>query len=209
MDSTLAAAESVVGWAGGLAAVITLAAILTGFRRSDARPAGTRTGPATRFLRWTFLAAATVLWIGIGVLLWRPLPLVLGPAERWAALAAGSALLFGGLAVYWWGLRTMGEMFGAASGFGVRLYAAHHLITNGPFAIVRHPMYLGVMTAFAGGLLVYRTWAALAYALMVVGLPLRARKEEQALAGEFGDEWEVYRRRTPGWFPRARSKPEG
>ena len=120
--------------------------------------------------------------------------------ERWAALATGGALLFGGLALYWWGLRTLGAMFGAATGFGVRLYAAHRLVTHGPYAIIRHPMYLAVMMAFAGSVLVYRTWACLLYALLVAGLPVRARAEERALARQFGAEWEHYRQRVPGWI---------
>ena len=209
MDSILTAAELVVAWTGGLAAAATLAAILAGFYRSDTRQAGARTGPGARFLRWPILAAATLLWIGIGVALWQPLPFILGTWERWAALAAGGALLFGGMALYWWGFRTLGEMFGAASGFGVRLYATHRLVTNGPYAVIRHPMYLGVIMAFAGSILVYRTWACVLYALMVVGLPVRARAEDRALAGAFGEEWERYRRRVPGWVPRLSRKQGG
>jgi len=35
-----------------------------------------------------------------------------------------------------------------------------------------------------------------------LGLVLRARREEQALADEFGEQWEEYCRRVPGWIPR-------
>jgi protein-S-isoprenylcysteine O-methyltransferase Ste14 len=35
---------------------------------------------------------------------------------------------------------------------------------------------------------------------------VRARREEAALAAEFGAEWEEYKRRVPGWFPRLRGK---
>jgi protein-S-isoprenylcysteine O-methyltransferase Ste14 len=78
------------------------------------------------------------------------------------------------------------------------------LVTNGPFAIVRHPMYLGLITAALGSLLLYRTWTALAYALFAPFVLMRARREELALGAEFGEEWQVYCRRVPALLPRFR-----
>lgn len=206
MEGILVFVVGLVAVTGGVASGITLAFILLGFYRSDARRPGAQNGPGARFLRWPVLAAATVAWIGIGVVLWLPLPFVLGVRGRWTALILGGVPPFGGLALYWWGIRTLGEMFGAASGFGVRLCAAHRLVTSGPYGIVRHPMYVGVILAFIGALLVYRTWACAVYALMFVGLPIRAAREERALSAQFGDRWEEYRQRVPGWFPRLRPR---
>jgi protein-S-isoprenylcysteine O-methyltransferase Ste14 len=92
-------------------------------------------------------------------------------------------------------------MFGPASGFGVRLQAGHRLVTGGPFAFVRHPMYLGVIAAGAGMFLLFRTWAALFFALLMLGLVVRARREEKLLAQEFGAEWRAYAIRVPAWIP--------
>jgi protein-S-isoprenylcysteine O-methyltransferase Ste14 len=111
-------------------------------------------------------------------------------------------LLFPALGLYLWGLRCLGRSFAASSGFGVRLPAGQRLVTQGPFRFVRHPMYLAVILAGLGGLLLYRTWAALFFAVMMLGMVQRARREEQALAEIFGAEWQAYARRVPPWIPR-------
>jgi protein-S-isoprenylcysteine O-methyltransferase Ste14 len=104
-------------------------------------------------------------------------------------------------------------MFGVASGFGVRLYAGHRLITTGPYALVRHPMYLAVVLAGLGALLIYRTWSMLFFSFNMFGLVVRARREERALMAEFGEEWAEYARRTPAFVPRlgrsARGEEQG
>jgi protein-S-isoprenylcysteine O-methyltransferase Ste14 len=53
-------------------------------------------------------------------------------------------------------------------------------------------------------MLLYQTWTALAYALFAPFILFRARREEQALAAEFGGEWQEYCRRVPAFFPRLR-----
>lgn len=69
----------------------------------------------------------------------------------------GVLIFFPSLALYLFGMRTLGTMFGVSSGFGVHLYADHRLITSGPYSVVRHPMYVAVICAGVGGLLIYRT----------------------------------------------------
>jgi protein-S-isoprenylcysteine O-methyltransferase Ste14 len=65
-------------------------------------------------------------------------------------------------------------------------------------------MYLAVMMAAIGSLFLYRTWATLAFAVMMLGLVVRARREERVLAQEFGQEWRAYAARVPAWLPRPR-----
>ncbi|MBI5828129.1 MAG: isoprenylcysteine carboxylmethyltransferase family protein [Chloroflexi bacterium] len=137
-----------------------------------------------------------------GALLWRPLPIHVPPWLQAATLTIGGPLFFGGLALYLWGLFSLGRMFAPSSGFGVRVQAAHRLITTGPYAHVRHPMYLAVIAAALGGLLLYRTWAALCFAVIMFGLAVRARREERVLSQEFGPEWQAYASRVPAWLPR-------
>lgn len=97
-------------------------------------------------------------------------------------------------------------MFGVSSGFGVHLYADHRLITSGPYSVIRHPMYVAVICAGVGGLLIYRTWAMLFFAVNMFGLIVRARREERALAQKFGPIWEEYKRQVPGWIPKLPAK---
>lgn len=186
----------------GVAAAITLAVALWGFRRAGSKAAGRQTGPASRLLSWPILIVATALYLGLGVVLWRPLPLNLSPAMRLGALIIGVALLSTGLGLYLWSYRTLGEMFGPSSGLGVRLFVGHKLVTHGPYAWVRHPMYLAVIVSFAGGLMIYRTWTMAVFGISMLGLAWRARREDQALAEEFREEWQAYARAVPGWIPK-------
>ncbi len=111
-------------------------------------------------------------------------------------------IYFPALMLYLWGFSTLGKMFSAASGFGVRLYADHRLITSGPFAFVRHPMYLAVIAAGFGALLIYQTWGMAFFASNMLGLIFRTWREEQILEAEFPEEWDEYCRRVPAWIPR-------
>jgi protein-S-isoprenylcysteine O-methyltransferase Ste14 len=186
--------------AGGAGALGVLLVLLWGLRQASARPlaAGERPG-LTR--RPPALLAATLAFAGLGWGLWRPLPLRLGPAARTLALAAGAPLYAAGLALVMWGRLALGDMFAASSSRGAPLFAEQRLVTHGPYARVRHPMYLGYMLAAVGGLLLYRTWTTLLLVPASLTLALRARREEAALAARFGAAWAAYVRRVPAWIP--------
>ncbi len=99
-------------------------------------------------------------------------------------------------------LEWMEAYFSWAGGLGAQLFAGHRLVTGGPYGLVRHPMYLGILFTGLGGILLYRTWTLAFIALTGIGLVLRARREEQVLAAEFGQAWQDYCRRVPVFFPR-------
>lgn len=205
---TLDVVERWVGWAGAAALAVSLGAVLVGIARALRRPRGRATGLARRFLRLPIYLLIGVPFFGLCFLLWRLLPLALSLSARIAALIVGALLYFPGLALVLWARLTLGEMYNVSSSVGAQLYADHRLVTHGPFAIVRHPMYAGLILASMGGLLLYRTWT-LVFTMSFLGLVLRARREEQALAAEFGEEWEEYCRRVPAWLPRSLSKCKG
>lgn len=198
------ALESGLRTAGGIAALLMLAVALWRAWTMRNRAEGRAEGKAAGLLRVPVLLVATLAFMGAGWLLWRPIPLDLSPCARLTLDLMGTGLYFPSLLLYLWGLRTLGSMFWMSSGFGVRLFAGHRLIMEGPFAYVRHPMYLGVIVAGFGGLMLYRTWAMALFAVMMLGLGVRARREEQVLAAEFGDAWSDYARRVPAWLPRLR-----
>jgi protein-S-isoprenylcysteine O-methyltransferase Ste14 len=169
-----------------------------GWRHPRARVVGR---PLRTLPRW-LLAVLGVPYVILLVVLWRPLPLALPSRARLAAAVSGGLLSGLGLGLSIWGRFALGEMYNVSSALGAELYAGHRLITGGPFAVVRHPVYLGAAVAAAGALLVYRTWAVV---FILMHLPIfvaRARREEQALAAQFGPTWEAYRRRVPAWLPR-------
>jgi protein-S-isoprenylcysteine O-methyltransferase Ste14 len=197
--------KQVVGWAGGLAAVGTLACLFQGIGQGLKRPAGRTTGPAAGWLRRpAFYLAMSLGYFGLGAGLWRPLPLAPPPWVDGLLLWLGTLLYFPGLALMVWGRLALGRMYFVSLTGGTQLFAGHRLITHGPFAYLRHPMYLGLLLAGLGGTLIYRTWTWVLVTLSFLGVARRARLEERALADEFGAEWQAYARRVPAWLPRLR-----
>jgi protein-S-isoprenylcysteine O-methyltransferase Ste14 len=163
---------------------------------------GRISGRAAGWLRSAaFYLLATALFLALSAIFWRPLPLKLSSSIRSLALVVGALIYFPGLAFLLWGRVTLGKMYFVSTAFGAQLYADHQLVTRGPFAIVRHPMYLGLIASAMGSLLLYQTWTTAAFALFAPFILFRARREEQALAAEFGKEWRAYCCRVPAFFP--------
>jgi protein-S-isoprenylcysteine O-methyltransferase Ste14 len=90
--------------------------------------------------------------------------------------------------------------------FGM-LPEARGLVTRGPYAIVRHPIYVGEFGTFAGFLIAAPTaWNLLAILTFCAAQATRMRLEEQALTREF-PEYTEYAARTPLVVPRVRRYP--
>ena len=198
--------ERVVQWLGAAALAAFLTSVFVGMARALRRPRGRATGLADKALRGPVYLLIGIPFFAAAALLWRPLPLALSPSLRVLALVLGALLYFPGLGLAFWGRLALGEMYNVSMSVGVQLNAGHRLVAGGPYAIVRHPMYAGIIMAAWGGLLLYRTWTCVFAAFVLLGLLVRAHREEQALAAEFGPEWDAYRRRVSGWFPRLRRR---
>ena len=179
---------------------------LLGFRREQVRLRGRSLGTETGLLRWPGMLALTIVYVTVGIALWRPLPVILPPSVHIVILVVGSLLYFPGIALYLWGYRTLGHMFGISSGFGATLYQDHKLIQDRPYRFMRHPMYLAVILAAFGALLIFRTWAMVLFSILSLGVVVRARREERLLDEEFGEEWETYMQNVPGWWPAFRKR---
>ncbi|MBN8535327.1 MAG: isoprenylcysteine carboxylmethyltransferase family protein [Rhizobiales bacterium] len=104
-------------------------------------------------------------------------------------------------------------------GFGLSSYVHHYmatdwrsgadqnekttLLTSGPFARVRNPMFIGVMAAQTGFFLALPSVFSLVCLLSgVVAVIAQARYEERELAKRFGASYLAYLAITPGWVPR-------
>jgi protein-S-isoprenylcysteine O-methyltransferase Ste14 len=193
--------EALLQYAGLLALILFLGFVFAGMARALRRERGRAAGRGDKVLRAPVYVLIGVPFFLLAALAWRPLPITLSPAAHALALAAGALLYFPGLALALWGRLALGDMYNVSMAAGAQLFAGHRLITAGPYALMRHPMYAGLIVATWGALLLYRTWTTAFLAVTFLGLAVRARREEQALAAEFGAEWEAYRRRVPGWVP--------
>ncbi len=77
------------------------------------------------------------------------------------------------------------------------------LVTDGPYAVVRHPQYTGLMLGILGALVQWPTLLTLLMAPVLVFTYYRlARREERELEKRFGDEYAAYRAQTPMLVPR-------
>ncbi|HLC40510.1 MAG TPA: isoprenylcysteine carboxylmethyltransferase family protein [Methylomirabilota bacterium] len=77
------------------------------------------------------------------------------------------------------------------------------LATTGPYAYVRHPQYVGFILIMFGFLLQWPTVLTLVmFPILVVIYVRLARREEQEVLKEFGEEYVRYAATTPAFFPR-------
>ncbi len=207
---TQEAFETVTDWVVIVSLAVTLGTVyaswLATYRTRRIVPSG-----ASRFFSlpdWAQIAAGfaiTVVGLYVCYLLWIPLPLDVSPDMALVLRFVGLALTCGGEAWWFWTRWTLGAMMGLSTSSATQLQVHHRLIQNGPYALVRHPMYLGYWLLLAGLTIMYRTWTPLLILpMMIASLTRRARREEQALAATFGSEWQTYAERVPMFVPRWR-----
>jgi protein-S-isoprenylcysteine O-methyltransferase Ste14 len=104
---------------------------------------------------------------------------------------AGTALAVAGVAFAIWSRRVLGLNWSGA----VRITEGQHLVRAGPYAVVRNPIYSGMVLAVFGTALVAGTISALlGLALVVASLWHKGRMEERFLLAEFGEEYAAYQR---------------
>ena len=105
---------------------------------------------------------------------------------------AGVALLLAGGALVVWSARVLGT---GLTPFP-RPPRAGALVTDGPYAVVRHPVYSGALLFFAGLSLALSPLAFAPTALLAVVFALKSRVEERFLLETY-PAYAEYRRRTP------------
>lgn len=197
--------ETAIRWLGGLLAFTALGFVLFGVWRGTQREVGRETGLKGYWLHaWWFYLASSAFFFGVAYLGWKPLPWMPSPPVRLVMLILGSLLYFPGMSFLLWARLTLGKNYFVSTGFGAQLFKDHQLITSGPYAIVRHPMYTGLICAALGSLLIYYTWTTVYIACFAPLMIVRARREETAIAMEFGEQWHEYCQRVPAFIPRWR-----
>ncbi len=187
-----------------------IAMVMVGWLRSP-RPTQTRIVGAdswffsgSRQMKVVLTLLASVFAVYLGYVLWTPVVSVSSENARLLKLV-GLVLYLGGGAFIVWARSSLGTNWAVSTSFGVQLQTDHQLIQRGPFAWVRHPMYVGFWVLLFGALLAYRTWALLILLPMVLAsFSFRARREEAALEATFGDEWRQYAAHVGRFLPRPR-----
>jgi protein-S-isoprenylcysteine O-methyltransferase Ste14 len=103
-----------------------------------------------------------------------------------------------GLLFTWWARLHLGRLWSGT----VTQKRDHRIVDSGPYAIVRHPIYTGLLLSAMATATLEATWVGFAgAALMTLGFYLRARLEERFLRGALGAGYDEYRRRVPMLLP--------
>lgn len=143
--------------------------------------------------------AVVALWIALEVTLDGPrLSRLLDTTPSALAWASVPVVWLGGsLAV--WSKLTLGRYFSGT--FAVK--EGHRLITHGPYRLVRHPIYLGLVLMLLALALQMNSLVALAALALPMTLMLRLqiREEERLFAETMGEDFARYRRRVPALVP--------
>ena len=95
------------------------------------------------------------------------------------------------------------DVLGRSYGIRMDIFEGHRLVTEGPYRVVRHPMYLGILLFHVGASLALESTLLLAATLLYV-VPLTAIRivaEDKVLAAAFGESFGSYRRRVPTLLP--------
>ena len=116
------------------------------------------------------------------------------------------------MAAYWLGLFVVAA--GLAFAVSARIYLGrnwsatvtikqdHELVRTGPYAVVRHPIYTGILLALLGTAIVIGEWRGLvALASITIGFLFKIRTEERFMGEIFGERYARYRAEVPALIP--------
>ncbi len=120
------------------------------------------------------------------------------------ALEIGLAILTVALAIasVWFcgaAVRRLGKQWSLAA----RVLEEHNLVTDGPYSVVRNPIYTGMFGMLLASGLAVSHWLGLLIVIGVfaIGTFIRVRSEEQLLREAFGAKFDDYARRVPAVIP--------
>src|SRR5439155_26742332 len=114
--------------------------LLTVTRRSRSLT-GTKQDRSTLRVVWLVI----IVSVAAGIYVAKQLPAAALPHQR-SFVFAGVVLFVAGLLLRWWSIITLGRFFTVA----VTIEKDHELVERGPFRMVRHPSYTGVLLGFGG-----------------------------------------------------------
>jgi protein-S-isoprenylcysteine O-methyltransferase Ste14 len=110
----------------------------------------------------------------------------------------GTALIVAGLGFAAWArIHLAGNWSGT-----VTLKQDHSLTRTGPYRLVRHPIYTGLLMAVLGSAIATAEWRGLvAFTLVTVSFLRKIAIEERFLTAQFGDAYVLYRAEVPALVP--------
>lgn len=151
---------------------------------------------ASRILRALIFVIAIILLSTTRIPLhW--LYLQLWPTGFWP-FWLGAAITIAGLLFAIWAREHLGRNWSSA----VTIKLDHELITTGPYAAIRHPIYTGILAGLLGtAIALSQVRGFIALALFFLAFLLKFRMEEEWMRSQFGDAYDRYVHQTAALLP--------
>lgn len=155
-----------------------------------------RQSSGSRILQIVLLLVAYVLIVN-GRLGWDLLNRRLVPAGT-VSLWSGYGLLLAGMLFAGWARIFLGGNWSS----NVTLKQDHTLVRSGPYRIVRHPIYTGLLVALLGTAIVLGELRCfIGVILAAIAWKMKSISEEALMVQEFGDQYTRYRLQVKGLVP--------
>lgn len=122
-----------------------------------------------------------------------PLSRTLAPdagLEGAGVFVLGAVVGWFGLLLRWWSFATLGPLFTTV----VKTSAGQPIVSRGPYRLLRHPSYTGLLAALLGFGLMFGNWvgACACFLLVLVAVVYRLLREERALTEAVGDAYVAF-----------------
>ena len=111
----------------------------------------------------------------------------------------GTAVMLLGLGLRIWAIATLGKAFRTT----VETHQDQKVVSKGPYKLVRHPSYTGLLLTGCGYGIALQNWLSLVFAVVLPlsALLYRIHIEEKAMVESLGTEYETYQRTTKKLIP--------
>jgi len=112
---------------------------------------------------------------------------------------SGAVLVAAGIGICFWARWHLGANWSGT----VTLKENHELIRSGPYRMIRHPIYTGILLALLGtAVQIGQVRGFIALGVAWLSFYIKARREESFLTAEFGDRFAEHRQHTGMFLPR-------
>ena len=127
------------------------------------------------------------------------LPFYTSPFNFDVMQQAGGVLILCGVFIRFWSVVTLGKYFRTV----IMIQKGHRVIKSGPYALIRHPSYTGVLLSSAGFAMGVGSVIGVVLAIGIIFWSLRKRMdvEERELSQKLGKEYKEYMKKTKRLLP--------
>jgi protein-S-isoprenylcysteine O-methyltransferase Ste14 len=118
--------------------------------------------------------------------------------QRYWPFWLGASVTVAGLLFAVWARVHLGRNWSSS----VTIKQGHELITTGPYGVVRHPIYTGILTGFLGmAIAISQVRGFIVVVLVFFAFWLKLSMEEKWMRSQFGERYAAYARQTAALVP--------